>query len=52
MSALAWVVQQASPVISRTLAGVAALDEVIIALPPVDDVSEGAMFPAFAQASS
>ena len=50
VGALAWVIQQASPVIARTLADVPALDDVIIALPPVKDVPQGAMFSAFAHA--
>ena len=50
VGALAWVIQQASPVIARTLEGVPSLDEVVVALPPVEDVPEGAMFAAFARA--
>ena len=42
--------QQASPVIAQTLAGVPSLDDVIISLPPVEDVPAPLMFPAFALA--
>ena len=50
MSALAWVAQQASPVIAQTLAQVNTLDDIVISLPPVQDVAPGAMFPIFALA--
>ena len=50
VSALAWVAQQASPVIAQTLAQVSTLDDVIISLPPVQDVPLDSMFPTFALA--
>ena len=42
--------QQASPVIAQTLAQVSTLDDVIISLPPVQDVPQDSMFPTFALA--